>query len=55
MFSLRGSDIIYFSFVLNILMIFLLNEDNQYAKYYVLNRWVNLCLSIFDDIGTNNK
>lgn len=38
MFPSQGTHIIYFSFVLNILMVFLLNEYNQYAKYYVLNR-----------------
>lgn len=49
MFLLQGTHIIYFSFMLNILMCFLMNEYNQYAKYYVLNRCqiVILCLSIF--------
>ena len=38
MFLLQGTDIIYFTFMLNFLIIFfLLNKYNQYAKYYILN------------------
>lgn len=54
MFLLQGTDIIYFWFMLNILMIFLLNEYNYYANYYGLKRCqsVILCLGIFfDDTG----